>query len=298
MGVNSDQLFWKLLIDPIDFLHRVIDRIGQLPVVRHGRARLWERRFAAHAKGRNVFRGVFSSFDEAARSMPRNKPIGYDNPLSAQIYADRLARILPSDYPVMFWLNHLFAAGCRTVLDVGGNVGNCYYAYSQYLTTPSSLRWVVNDVPAVLDVARRIARDKDSSEALLFADRTEDADPVDIMLVNGALQFLPVAAPALIASLKGRPKYLIINRIPLHTTDTYFTLQSIGSACCPYRVEAEKSFIDALARIGYRVVDRWRVPDLKCEIPFFPRYSVDGYSGFFFERTCVEDTHLSPSSAP
>ncbi len=118
------------------------------------------------------------------------------------------------------------------------------------------------------------------------------------ILVNGTLRFLPVAAPALIASLKGRPKHLIINRIPLHTAETYFTLQSIGSAVCPYRIEAEKSFIDALAHIGYRVIDRWRVPDLKCEIPFFPRYSVDGYSGFCFERTCGEDMHVSPSSAP
>ena len=66
IGVNRNQVFWRLLMDPIVFLHRVIDRIGQLPVVRHGRARLWERRFAAHAKGKNVFRGVFSSFDEAA----------------------------------------------------------------------------------------------------------------------------------------------------------------------------------------------------------------------------------------
>lgn len=271
-------------MDPIEFLHRAIDRAGELPGLRYWRARLYDRRFGAHAGGKNVYRGVFSSFEEAARSAPHHKPVGYDNHISAQIYANRLERILPSDYPVMYWLERFFLGGCQTVLDVGGNIGNCYYAYSRYLTAPRRLRWVVSDVPAVIDMGRTIARTHDRALALVFVDRIEDAESADILLANGALQFLPVTTPELVVSLKAQPKYMIVNRMPLHPTESFFTLQAIGSAFCPYRIDAEADFVNAIASLGYRAVDRWQVPELKCVIPFFPHHSVNGYAGFCFER--------------
>ena len=111
------------VMERIERLLQIVDRFSRLPGVRHVGSYFYERRFTAHT-GRNIYRGIYASFHAAARSAPRCKPIGYDNPFSAEIYVDRLQRILPSDYPVMYWLTRLFSAGCRTVLDVGGNVGN------------------------------------------------------------------------------------------------------------------------------------------------------------------------------
>ncbi len=267
----------------MELLRRIVSRLSRLPGVRHLGSYFYERRFTAHT-GRNIYRGVYDSFEAAARSAPRCKPIGYDNPSSAEIYVDRLQRILPSDYPVIYWLACLFSAGCRTVLDLGGNVGNSYYAYSRYLKYPDSVEWIVHDVPAVLRVARRLACDNEQAEALKFVDRCSDAGCVDILLSNGALQFLPVTLSGLMATLAGRPRHLLINRFPLHPSKDYFTLQSIGSAFCPYHVAAEPKFLDEVTSLGYELVDRWRVPELRCRIPFVPPgHSIDGYAGFHFK---------------
>ena len=149
---------------------------------------------------------------------------------------------------------------------------------------PESAEWVVHDVPAVLRVARRLACDNDQAEVLKFVDHCRDTGSVDILLFNGALQFLPVRLSQLIATLASRPHHLLINRLPLHPSKDYFTLQSIGSAFCPYHIAAEPKFVDEVTSLGYELVDRWRVPELRCRIPFVPPgHSIDGYMGFHFK---------------
>ena len=78
---------------------------------------------------------------------------------------------------------------------------------------------------------------------------------------------------------------MILNLTPLHERHSFFTLQSVGTAFCPYRITSAPSFLASFDELGYALVDQWDNPDKKCTIPFFPEHSVDGYHGFYFKRS-------------
>ncbi len=243
----------------------------------------YDKDFAHHA-GHNTYRGVFKSYADAQVSAPPNKPLSYDNAPSATLYVERMRRMLSSDYPVVLWLQVLFERGASQVLDVGGNIGNSYYAYERYLNYPKNLQWMVHDLPAVHQVGRAQAAEHDHRRQLMFVDDLGQVSSQDILLANGALQFLPVSLRQLVSGLSELPPHLIVNRIPIHPSKSFFTLQSIGTAYCPYRVQSEQDFLGEVTALGYELVDRWPVPDLACVIPFEPAFSFSGYQGFYFKR--------------
>lgn len=247
------------------------------------RRRRYEREFAAN-RDANLFRGVFATFGEAAASAPATLPLGYDNPQSAAMYMDRTRRVYAADYPVMFWLARLFAEGRTRLYELGGHVGVSYYAYRRYLAYPPALAWTVHDVPAVLAAGRRLAAEKDGARQLAFSDRFEEASGSEVLLAQGSVQYLPETLAARLAALPRAPAHVILNLTPLHERESYFTLQSVGTAFCPYRVTAIGDFLGDFDRLGYALVDQWENPDKKCEIPFHAGHSLDRYYGFHFRR--------------
>lgn len=262
---------------------RPVDRLAHWPVLSGWLRGRYEREFAAN-RNRNLFRGVFASFEEAERSAPAGRPLGYDNEAAAAMYLDRTRRIYPTDYPVLFWLERLFAAGTSRVFDLGGHIGVSYYAYRRYLAYPAALHWRVHDVPAVMAEGRRLAAEKDREGRLAFADRFEEADGFDLLIAQGSVQYLPDTLDARIARLAHAPRHVLVNLLPLHDRDSYWTLQSIGTAFCPYRVESSGEFLSRFRALGYEIVDTWENPDKRCEIPFHPDHSLDRYHGFLFRR--------------
>ncbi|WP_157971321.1 TIGR04325 family methyltransferase [Dyella sp. C9] len=245
----------------------------------------YERRFLAHASTmQNLYRGVFPTFAQAQASIPASRPQGYDNAESASFYRERTRRVFLNDYPMMWWLNTLFDAGSRSVFDLGGHIGIAYYGYQRFLRYPDGLRWQVLDVPAVMQAGATWAAKNDSLGRLGFTGRREDADGVDIFFAAGSLQYLDYTLAELLASLSRRPPHLLLNSVPIHVRETYFTVQNTGVSCCPYRVTAEREFIDGLAALGYRLRDRWENTDRRCDIPFYPEHSLDRYFGFYFSR--------------
>ncbi len=72
--------------------------------------------------------------------------------------------------------------------------------------------------------------------------------------------------------------------MPLHERHSYFTLQSVGTAFCPYRITATAEFLKGYDDLGYALVDTWENPDKKCEIPFHADRSLERYHGFYFRR--------------
>ena len=212
-------------------------------------------------------------------------PLGYDNPAAAAMYVERTRKTYPTDYPVMFWLQKLLAQGFTSVFDLGGHIGVSYYAYRRYLTYPSTLRWTVHDVPAVNQRGREVAKERDADRYLSFSEDFNAVDGMDILIALGSLQYLPETLASRLAKLQKPPRHLILNLTPLHEQNSYFTLQSVGTAFCPYRITAIPTLLKALEELGYASVDHWENPDKKCSIPFFPRHSLDRYHGFYFERT-------------
>jgi putative methyltransferase (TIGR04325 family) len=264
--------------------HQAVERAARWPLLEGILRARYDKQFAAHRGPHHLFRGVYPSFQDALASAPADLPLGYDHPAPAAMYLDRTRKTFPTDYPVLYWLGRLLRSGCTSVMDLGGHIGVSYYAYRKYLDYPPTLRWRVHDVPAVMAQGREFAREKDKEGFLGFADDFAEASGMDIVTAQGSLQYLPDTLPERLERLPKPPPHLILNLTPLHERVSYFTLQSIGAAYCPYRITAIADFLRGYEALGYRVVDSWENPDKKCEIPFHEDHSLERYYGFYLRR--------------
>ena len=200
------------------------------------------------------------------------------------MYLNRTRRVFPSDYPMLFWLNKCLVAGHTRVADLGGHIGVSYYSYAKYLDFPEALRWQVHDVPAVVQRGRQVAQERHCNGSLEFVDSFKECDGAEVLIASGSLQYLPESLPDLLAGLLSPPMHLLLNLVPLHASRSYVTLQSIGTAFCPYRIGSINAFVNQLELVGYTRVDQWENPEKSCVIPFYKTHSLDKYYGFYFVR--------------
>lgn len=262
----------------LDQINSVLNRVFMLPGIAHWRKHRFDKAFSHGTYGGHC-RGVFQSHEQAARAAPPTLPLGYDNPSAASMYRDRLDRIFPSDYPAMLWLQKAFADNVRHVFDLGGHVGVGYYAYQKHMTYPEGLTWRVCDVPAVVTAGQALASERDGRGALKFTAQFGDAESADLLFSSGCLQYLPETLAERLATLSKRPRWILINLIPLHEDHAFWTVQSIGQAFCPYRIQNTKSFFASLEALGYGVLDVWENLEKRCDVAFEPGHSLDRYYG-------------------
>ena len=260
-------------------LHRALDQLGTLPGLLQWRKSRFDKSFDA-GQAIGCFRGLFETYSQAAAAAPATRPTGYDHVDAANMYRDRLNSIYPSDYAMMLWLSKAFADGARKVVDLGGHIGLAYYAYQRLLAFPEDISWCVSDVPAVMAAGRQEALERDPTRRLGFTDQFEAvAADAEVLFTAGCVQYLEETLAQRIATLSQRPRWLLINLLPLHERSAYWTVQSIGTAYCPYRIQHAQSFFADLERLGYRVHDKWENIDKSCWIAFEPEHSLDRYYG-------------------
>ncbi len=242
----------------------------------------YRRYFNSVGGNARLFCGVFPDFASAELAVPAHRLVGYDNAPSAERMMAEWLGVYPSDYPVLFWLQKLLRDSF-TVFDWGGNVGIKYFAFSSYLTYPENLRWVVNDVPAVLQLGREVAA-RESATALHFTAEMDELGQADILLASGVVQFIddPFARLSSAASL---PEHLIFNKVPLYDKPSRVTLHNMGVAFCPYHLFNRASFVASVEALGYELRDEWASPDISCNIPLSPQYSVAAYTGLYFLKS-------------
>lgn len=253
---------------------------GWFPPLRALHARVYEREFSRVVPWARRFRGVYGSFQEAARAAPSSKPVGYDNPASAT-FMEPSGALLPSDYPVLFWLAKALD-GAPSLLDIGGYVGISYYSYRGFLHYPSNLDWVVYDVPAVAAAGREIARQRECPGLSFTSEITPQMKPRTV-LAAGSLQFIDENFADLLGRLGALPANLVVSKTPLTDLPEYVTLQDLGPAVCPYKILNRKQFIQSIESLGYRLVDSWSNADFSCRIPLHPDRTVPSYSGLYFQ---------------
>lgn len=225
-------------------------------------------------------RGVFRTFRDAQAAVPAGRDVGYDNEKSSQMYLGCLDYVKPSDYAAFHWLG-LLLGNVRALFDFGGNVGWSYYAYQKYLRYPPELRWLVCDVPKVVETGRALA-EKRGAPHLSFTTDFRLADGADVLLSNGTLQYVDRELPDLLGDLESKPRHLLLNRVALSDLPTYYTVQDIGPACCPYRISNEAAFVAAIQSLGYSRIDSWRCCESSCRILFHPARTLRHYTGMYF----------------
>lgn len=265
-----------------DDLHQWLDSLRRAPGIYQLRRRAYERSFATQEQA-HMFRGVFTSFEAAAASVPAGRPKGYDNAGSAAMYQDQ-THPLTRDYPAALWLQQALGRGHRQVVDLGGSWGIKFYAFARVMDYPEGLHWHVIDVPAVVERGRALATTRQGTQGLSFGEDWREASGAHTLLASGSLQYLPVTLAEMLRSWPQRPHRLIVNTVPLHASKSYFTLNSIGTAYCPYRVQSEAEFLDSVQACGYQLTDRWTDMSKQVRLPFESGFDVAHYSGFCFDE--------------
>jgi putative methyltransferase (TIGR04325 family) len=237
----------------------------------------------------NRFHGVHPDFAAAQRAIPQGARIGYDHDALQGMYRLRMDKACESDYAVLFWLRGLLGADMR-VFDFGGHVGVSWYGWRKYLHFAPGQRWLVCDVPAIVAEGEALARER-GAQGLAFTSRIEDGAGCDVLLVAGSLQYVDLSLPQLIAQLGSRPPHVLVNKLPVHPSESFVTVQSTGRAFHPYRIYHRDAFVDGVTALGYRLVDEWANREQYCRIPFTRGMDVEAYSGFYFVREDVAPTH-------
>jgi putative methyltransferase (TIGR04325 family) len=88
----------------------------------------------------------------------------------------------------------------------------------------------------------------------------------------------------LLSSYRRLPKRIIINTAAIHTEHEFFTVNSLGTAFCPYRVQTQASLVRGLSALGYKIRETWINPDKPLVIPYRPDYSLRQYCGFCLDQ--------------
>jgi putative methyltransferase (TIGR04325 family) len=234
---------------------------------------------ALHA---NIFNGVYRSFDEAVKSTPTTKKIGYDHDGPASMYENRLSRVFPGDYPVMFWMKKIIG-DTKSLFDLGGHVGIAFYSYQKYIEMPNDYNWLVCDVPAVCNKGNELKSKKNDSR-LNFTSDPANGDGFEIFFASGSLQYIDQPVSEMIASYTKKPEHIIINLLPVYDDETFVTLQNIGTAFCPYRVFNKDEFIASIKEMGYELVDIWENAEKYLIVPFQEGKELNCYHGMYFVR--------------
>lgn len=251
----------------------------------------YERSFARRAPNR--FRGVFSSFAEAERSIPPGARVGYDHVELAGLYRHRMEKANQSDYGVLFWLRGLLEPG-SFVFDFGGHVGVSYHGWRRYLGYPADTRWLVHDVPAIIKVGAELAAER-QSPGLSFTSDVADGRGCDVFFSAGALQYVDDSLPSILGRLGSRPRHIILNKMPLYDGESFVTVQSTGRAFHAYRIYNRAALVQSVVDLGYRVVDDWMNREQSCAVPFTRGREIEAYSGYYFVRDDVALSVPSPA---
>lgn len=235
--------------------------------------------------GYSYFRGVFETFEQAIQSAPKSKFIGYNSPDLAEEYIsdpESFEVIRAYDYPMLFWLKHIFNETTEdiSIFDFGGNVGIHFYAYQKYINYPKNLKWTVFEVAEIVKAGKKLAKVK-SPINLNFTDTEKVAEGKDIFIASGSIQYVE-SLSTLLTSLTQKPRFLLLNRLPLYDGKQFVTLQNGGKVFYPQYVFNYSDFVSSLKEIGYDLIDAWEDNLDSCIIPFHPEKSIRFYHGFYF----------------
>jgi putative methyltransferase (TIGR04325 family) len=227
------------------------------------------------------YRRTFSSFSDAQHCASSYIPHGHEHPDEIQAHT-RLAEIVrESDYPVLFFLAPL-ARELRTVFDLGGNVGNLFYAYRQHLDFAMDLLWIVHDLPVKESFGERLAAER-GEHRIRFVDTLADASGTDLFIASGSMHYFDSSLDKMLGALAKLPVRVIVNRSPVSRGKDLITVQDNGSYLVPCKLHSEQQLIVGMQALGYKLRASWPVHERSLWVPLYPELSSRQYSGFFFE---------------
>jgi putative methyltransferase (TIGR04325 family) len=249
---------------------------------------------------RSLYQGLvgyqrpFSSLEEADSAVSRYALGGHEHPQNVKNHLGMYSTARPSDYAALFYIRPILP-GITKVFDLGGNAGNLFYSYSNYLDWPDGLTWQVLDLPGNMAAGEAIAKERGAHQ-LQFTGNWSEADGADLLIVSGSLHYLHRPLAEMIGELNERPAYILINRTPMTDSSPVATIQDLGIFRIACMLHNKAQVIRELERLDYVVVDEWKAPELSLEIPGYPEHSVSAYTGMFLRRKDVPASEMHESA--
>jgi len=277
-------IFRRFRLAQVRFCSKIIRRLSRIPllfiVIRSVRELSVFRNLFVALLGYNR---PFATLDTASASIARFVKSSHEHPDYVELHMMLAESARPSDYPALFHIQTVLPH-IRSVFDFGGNAGNLFYGYSRYLELPQNLAWTVYDLPKNLDVGARLAKEKREGR-LRFTGNFTDAEETDLFIASGSLHYFDKPLFSIIAELKKKPTYVLINRTPFAAAPTLATVQDGGGdklfSCMVYNRD---EMIKGFEHLGYATVDVWQAAELSLIIPGYPDRSAMSYSGMFFRQ--------------
>ena len=229
-----------------------------------------------------AFVGAYPDRETAIAHVPEGTPSTYDDDDVASQNFELMCETQVWDYPVILWLDRLARPG-MSLLDAGGHFGTKFIAFRERLDL-GSVAWCVYDVPATVRAARKLQEAGRVPDGIRFVDDLSQAEPPDILLASGLLQYLDIELDALIARLPRPPKHILLNKVATTENPTVVTLEKIGSGRVPYQIRNRAGFERKISDMGYLIRDSWHIPSLSRTIATHPWIGASRSMGYYLER--------------
>ena len=215
---------------------------------------------------RGRFYGFFHSYDEARKHIGLESPSSYEDTDLTEVNLHSFMQTHLFDYPVMLNLLKL-GNQIKSVIDFGGHIGVKYYAYESHVTDIHKLHWKVVDVPFCVNRGRKEAAQRGVTN-LSFSSDISEAGECDLLLISGALQYVTLSIGELLDSMTRLPRFIIMNKLPVHFGPDCYTIENFGKTKIPYRLFNKNEFNSQLHLRGYINEDAWTIPSREISIPF------------------------------
>jgi putative methyltransferase (TIGR04325 family) len=228
------------------------------------------------------FRRVFPSFADAQACASKYIPSGHEHPDEIRFHTSISDTVRESDYPVLFHLAPL-VAGLHNVFDLGGNVGNLFYAYQSKLTFPAGLTWTVYDLPMKTPLGEKLAAGR-AETRIRFATTLAEANGCDVFIASGSLHYFEEPLHEILRSLDCLPGHVFANRMPCSSGSDVITVQDNRSYLVPCKLHNRSTLVTGMQTLGYELQSEWPVHERQLPVPTHPDLSSRTYSGFYFRR--------------
>jgi len=229
-----------------------------------------------------AYRNTFPSFAEAQSSASKYIAAGHEHPDEIRYHTSIADSIRESDYPVLFHLASL-APVVRRVFDLGGHVGNLFYAYQHKICFPSDVTWTIYDLPHKRPFAEKLAAERNEAR-IRFADNLKEASGSDVFIASGSLHYFEQPLDEILRGLELPPPHVFVNRTPFSTGSSLITVQDNRSYLVPCTLHSRPELISGMARLGYELVSEWPVHERKLCVPLYPDLTAHTYEGFYFRK--------------
>ena len=221
----------------------------------------------------------FASLQEAKAAVSKYDSGGHENSQNVKNHLGMYKTARSSDYAALFYIQPILP-GMTRIFDLGGNAGNLFYSYSNYLEWPAGLTWTVLDLPATMAAGEVVAKERGAHQ-LKFSGDWQNASGIDLLIVSGSMHYLEKPLWEMLGELGEKPKYLLINRTPLTEGAPVATIQDLGIFRIAAMLYNRSDVIRDIEKLGYALVDEWKAYELSLEIAGYPEHTIPAYSGMF-----------------